>query len=107
MNIFAKLFSNKLHEQNAKLQKELDDLKRSISVKSREASVVVDFAEMNVVSIERMDDNNTDTDIGPYTIIGYKIGTPEQFTIEEWTVYCSDENHEKLVQDFIKFQSEQ
>lgn len=70
------------------------------------SSFVFDFKGMKVFSVERNISDNR-----PVTIIGYLL--PEPFTTEEngvvtkdtireWFLYCDQERHEKLVEEFKK-----
>ena len=76
---------------------ELNDLKRDLIDQSRSCSVAVDFEMMDAFSIERMYD---DGGLGR-TVIGYLKSLPDtEPNVAEWTLYCNEEIHEKLVEEF-------
>jgi hypothetical protein len=96
----------------AKLEDEILDLKRDLETrraeindlrsllkgekaKVRDEECVFDFKLLKAFSVERQWDSH-----GPKTIIGYiKPGTQE---IGEWTFYCNNVRHERLVAEFKK-----
>jgi hypothetical protein len=79
---------------------ELNQLKKELQDKSRSCSVAVDFEMMDAFSIERMHDGGVGR-----TVIGYLKSLPESDPdIGEWTLYCNEEIHEKLVKEFIEYQ---
>lgn len=68
------------------------------------SSFSVDFEEMNAFSIERMEKNG-----GVITVIGHSAdqttwdtsGNATTVTdVKEWSLYCSHDEHEKLVAEF-------
>jgi hypothetical protein len=81
------------------VRKELAEFKASIDNESRNASVVIDFKNMDVFSIERI----TKDDV-PHTIIGHWVYSDAEGDAgkrsSEWILYCSLNIHEQLVKDF-------
>ena len=61
---------------------------------SYSCEVIIDFAGLNAVSIERQ----VDDDGLEHTVIGYVNGD-----IQEWYVYCSRENHSILCKQFADY----
>lgn len=70
-----------------------------------------DFARMNAFAIER---NVSSSTREVCTIIGYILKEPVVFTdgnvsekdvVREWYLYCSQEQHEKLVKEFNEYRS--
>jgi hypothetical protein len=103
------MFNNKaLLEEIEDLKRENASLKDTINSKDdRTLSVVYDdidscnfgfdWAKVNAFSIER----NHRTDFGSvvaYTLIGYL--RPEDNTVGEWTLVCSQEEHNRLAAQF-------
>ena len=78
---------------------ELNDLKRDLIDQSRSCSVAVDFEQMDAFSIERMQEQGVGR-----TVIGYLKSLPDTDpNIAEWTLYCNEEIHEKLVEEFRQY----
>lgn len=78
---------------------ELNQLKKDLADKSRSCSVAVDFEMMDAFSIERMYKDGISR-----TVIGYLKSPPDADPdIGEWTLYCNEEIHEKLVKEFIDY----
>lgn len=78
---------------------ELNQLKTDLENKSRSCSVAVDFEMMDAFSIERMHENGVGR-----TVIGYLKSLPDTDPdVGEWTLYCNEEIHEKLVKEFIEY----
>lgn len=102
--------------------KELDDLKaENAELKARvagfekilaevnsdltKAKPVLDFDSMRIFSIERMANDNK-----PCTVVGYFIAEPvlssdgemivQKDVVHQWYLYCNNERHEELVNDF-------
>jgi hypothetical protein len=109
--------SYKLASENVKLQQKINHLEDQLK-QYRErlegdfakASFSVDWATMNVFSIER---NMAGAD-GTKTILGYMMAEP--FTtvendvtykdvVREWTLYCSHEEHQRLVAEFNEYRN--
>ena len=93
---------------NAFLKSEIKDLERELQYKKEEVirlrqiidnqkkevcnePVSFDFKAVKVFSVERMWN-----DCGAYTLIGYVLNDETQ----EWNLYCSSEQHERLVKEF-------
>lgn len=78
---------------------ELNQLKKDLADKARSCSVAVDFEMMDAFSIERMYVDG----IG-HTVIGYLNSLPDtEPDVAEWTLYCNEEIHEKLVEEFRQY----
>jgi len=90
-------FTSKLIKQHDKLKAKYDALVDASYKSARDCDVAIDFKLMNAVSVERLFDSD---DGMAKTVIGYKVGNENQFTIEEWSFYCSEEIHKKLIQQF-------
>jgi hypothetical protein len=109
--------SYKLASENVKLQQKINHLEDQLK-QYRErlegdfakASFSVDWDTMNVFSIER---NMAGAD-GTKTILGYMMAEP--FTtvendvtykdvVREWTLYCSHEEHQRLVAEFNEYRN--
>jgi hypothetical protein len=89
-----------------KLEAQVESLKADLKRAREEASAkvmddchacdfVIDWKNLNAFSVERHG--------GPknaYTIIGYYAGSGEQKRVEEWKFFCSQEQHNKLAQEF-------
>jgi hypothetical protein len=79
-----------------RMKAERDDLRSLLKgeqSKVRDEECVFDFKSMKAFSIERQWDR-----CGPKTIIGYI--KPETHGIGEWTLYCNEVQHERLVAEF-------
>lgn len=62
------------------------------------STFVIDWAKLDVFSIERMGDVRD-----AYTVIGYWTTRENgSKTVQEWKFYCSKEQHEKLAKEFEK-----
>ena len=93
------------------LQDEVNALRRKIAMiedESTNADFVFDFNKVNAFSIER---NWSSDGQRPVTIIGYMLSEPVVMTednvttkdvVREWYMYCSLEQHAKLVEQFNK-----
>jgi predicted RNase H-like nuclease (RuvC/YqgF family) len=90
----------KLEDANAnveRLKAELLRLKNNED--TSKATVAIDFNKIKCFSIER----NISSNCTPCTILGYNLLTDTENTgPREWTLYCSAEQHEKLVEEFNK-----
>jgi len=87
-----------LEDNNAGLLKKLNNQTREfdeiINDKNRGCSVVLDFYNTDVFSIERNEGR---------TIVGHWITTTDELQkrqIRQWYYYCSTEVHEKLVAEY-------
>jgi len=107
--------SYKLASENVKLQQKINHLEDQLK-QYRErlegdfakASFSVDWAAMNVFSIER---NMAGVD-GTKTILGYMMAEPVttiednvtyKDVVREWTLYCSHDEHQRLVAEFNEY----
>ena len=99
-------FTNKLEVSNLKVKLEnananVERLKAELlQAKSSEdtskGTVSVDFSKIICFSVERKESNYK-----PCTILGYNLVTDtESYAPREWTLYCSAEQHERLVKEF-------
>ena len=81
----------------------LDELKS----KSRDSSFSFDFGAVNAFSIERNWKNSDESTIIGYTLDEQEIHTDgriiDKSKVHEWYLYCSQSQHEKLVEEFNKF----
>lgn len=71
------------------------------------ASYVIDWSAINAFSVERMWENGHQK-----TVIGYMLAEPVSTTeggvttkdvVREWTLYCSHNEHERLVKEFSEY----
>lgn len=89
---------------------QLDAFKKTIDKINAEipaSSFSFDFETVNVFSVERNINDNR-----PVTIIGYLLPEPVTTTeesgvvtkdvVREWYLYCNQEQHEKLIEEFNK-----
>jgi hypothetical protein len=109
--------SYKLASENVKLQQKVNELEYKIKQYQErldsefsKASFSIDWALMNVFSIER---NITGLD-GTKTILGYMMAEPVttiendvtyKDVVREWTLYCSHEEHQRLVAEFNEYRN--
>jgi hypothetical protein len=109
--------SYKLATENVKLQQKINHLEDQIKKYQERlesefasASFSVDWNAMNVFSIER---NITGLD-GTKTILGYLLSEPYTTSdgsvtstdvVREWTLYCSHQEHERLVAEFNEYRN--
>jgi hypothetical protein len=97
-----------LKKENEKLAFANDAYRKRLVGEMENASVSIDWDAMKVFSVERMWDNGI-----PKTVLGYMLSEPmvttsgegiervtEKEIVREWTLYCSAEKHEKLVEEF-------
>jgi hypothetical protein len=85
-----------LETQLERVKAERDSLRSLINgerAKVRDEECVFDFDTMKAFSVERLFDSD-----GPKTVIGYI--RPSNQEIGEWSLYCSDIQHERLVAEF-------
>lgn len=88
-------------QQLANSNKVIDDINNEL----RDTEFALDFNIFRVFSIERNVSNNK-----PCTIIGYYMNEPvissdgemvvNRDVVKEWTLYCSDRVHRKLIDEF-------
>jgi hypothetical protein len=106
--------SYKLAEENVKLKQHINYLEDQVEkYKTRldseyaKASYSMDWGTMNAFSVERMIENGMHK-----TIIGYLIAEPVttvqdnvtyKDVVREWSLYCSHQQHEKLVAEFNEY----
>jgi hypothetical protein len=97
--------TKKVHTLESELEK-LREILAKVNADIPASSFCFDFDAVKVFSVERNVNNNA-----PVTIIGYFL--PEARVIEdngvvtndivrEWYLYCNQEQHEKLVEEFRK-----
>jgi hypothetical protein len=107
--------SYKLATENIKLQQKINELEFKVEKYEKRlvgeyatASYSLDWATMNAFSIERnlcMDGTQNHK-----TIIGYMVTEPvdtDTFkdVIHEWSLYCSHDEHQRLVAEFNEYKS--
>jgi len=101
-------FTNKLEVSNLKVKLEdananVERLKAQLlKLQNNEdiskATFSVDFSKIRCFSVER-----NESCYKPCTLLGYNLLTDaENIGPREWTLYCSAEQHEKLVEIFNK-----
>lgn len=111
--------SYKLASENIKLQQkinllehELEKYKARLSVEYAAASFSIDWKVMNVFSIERNLCN--DGTQNHRTILGYMTEEPVttvensvtyKDVVREWTLYCSHDEHQRLVAEFNEYRN--
>lgn len=90
-----------------RLNKALDKINNEITA----CAPMIDFDTMRVFSIERLVYNDK-----PATIIGHYMYEPviengvvvsEREKTKEWTLYCNNERHEELVNQFKEWKAKQ
>lgn len=98
-----------LKKENEKLQYANEAYRKRLESEMVNASFAIDWEAMKAFSIERMWENGL-----PKTIIGYMLEEPVTIVegevttkdvVREWTLYCSAEKHEQLVQEFKEWKS--
>lgn len=100
-----------LERENANLVARIKELKDRIDGEYSTAKYAVDWREMNAFSVERVMENGA-----PKTIIGYILAEPVVSTdsdnvtykdvVREWTLYCSHEEHQRLVDQFEQYKKD-
>ena len=79
-----------------RLQTENEQLKNQITNDARAATMVIDFGNMDVFSVERVVG-----DSGPMTTIGHWVVDADGVkSSAEWVLHCTTETHEKLANEF-------
>lgn len=97
-NVNLSVANDELQIRNDQLQADLDALKKKIATEAASASMVIDFTNIDVFSIERNVNDNV-----AYTTIGHwKTKNDGVKSSAEWVLYCSPETHEKIVEEFKK-----
>lgn len=109
----------KLSERNVKLADRVVELEKCIKDHNSEVAVAarndlntsafaIDFNRMKVFAIER----NVNSNNQAYTVVGHFVDEPVAFTdgncamksvVHEYTFYCSQAEHERLVKEFNEF----
>ena len=96
-----------LKKENEKLKYANDAYRKRLESEMANASYSINWETMNVFSVERTWENGL-----PKTVLGYLLAEPVVYTegddqrvthkdvVREWTLYCSAEKHEQLVQEF-------
>jgi predicted RNase H-like nuclease (RuvC/YqgF family) len=99
-------FTNKLEVSNLKVKLEdananverlkVELLKMKTNEDTSKGTVPVDFSKIRCFSVERNECGHR-----PCTILGYNLlSDAENIGPREWTLYCSAEQHENLVEYF-------
>lgn len=81
-------------KENLKLKLNNDNLNNKLYETASKCPMVIDWNIIKVFSVERTIMNGT-----PITNIGYILDSK----ILQWNLYCSEEIHNKLVNDFIEW----
>lgn len=112
---FNKIAQSDLKVENSDLKKKVEQLTTEVKQYERllaqinsdltNCEFAIDFNTMRVFSIERHVSNNR-----PCTIIGHFVNEPvvssdgemivDRDVTKEWTLYCSNERHNELVEKF-------
>ena len=89
----------KLEDANANVERlKAQILRLQTNEDISKATASIDFNKIKCFSIER-----NESQYRPCTILGYNLLTDaENIGPREWTLYCSAEQHEKLVELFNK-----
>ena len=110
VDIDAKEYPKESVKESSKLERAVADLKtqldnaqatiKEIEQRTFNSMVVIDWSTMRAFSVER-----TMSGLQPVTVIGYVIVTVADEhhgneVVKEWTLHCSDEQHEKLAMEF-------
>lgn len=95
-NVDLSVKNSQLERRIEELEAELDTLKKGIESEAAVASMEINFANMDVFSIERNVSDNK-----PVTVIGYWLTDKDGVKSSgEWYLFCSPSTHEKLVEEF-------
>lgn len=94
----------------ADLQRQVQEYQNRLNGEYAKASYSINWDVMCAFSIERMREGDTNK-----TIIGYILSEPVVTTegdkitykdvVREWTLYCSHEEHQRLVKEFDKWKA--
>ena len=96
--------SKTIDELNAQIKQMREDAEKAKESDLQTSTFTLNFSAMRVFAIER---NLHNGDV--CTIVGHFIAEPVAFsdgnvatkdTIHEWYLYCSQEQHEKLIKEF-------
>ena len=100
----------RLTSTNANLAARIQELTERIEGEYSKATYAIDWREMNAFSVERIMENGV-----PKTLIGYLLTEPVVTTddnvtykdlVREWTLYCSHEEHQRLVKQFEQYKKD-
>lgn len=95
---------NLLKIKNDNLSRKVEEYEARLVGEYSKASYAVDWSTMNAFSIERMREGDVNK-----TIIGYMLAEPVVTTednvtykdvVREWALYCSHDEHQRLVKEF-------
>ena len=93
-----------LKKENARLVYANDVYRKTLEGEMSNASFSIDWDAMKVFSVERNWNNGIPTTVLGYMLSEPAIHTEEKVTykdvVREWTLHCSAEKHEKLVEEF-------
>ena len=101
--------SKTIDELNAQIKQMREDAEKEKESDLQTSTFALDFNAVRVFAIERNMHNGS-----VCTIVGHFIAEPVAFsdgsvaakdTVHEWYMYCSQEQHEKLVKEFEQFKS--
>ena len=97
-----------LERENANLLERIRKFELLIEGEYASAKYAIDWKEMTAFSVERMMEGDR-----PKTVIGYLLAEPVVSTdgdnvtykdiVREWTLYCSHEEHQRLVKQFEEY----
>lgn len=96
-------YKHKAEQLEARV-KQLEDQLNTIAHETTNEDFVFDFSTVKVFSVER-----NWKDYRPCTIVGYVINEPytdsagnlqSKESVKEWYLYCSKEQHSKLIEQF-------
>ena len=80
------------------LQLQIEEMQKQAQAEAATASMLIDFTNIDVFSVERNVRDNL-----PNTIIGYWVTDKDGVKSNaEWFLFCSNETHEKIVTAFKK-----
>ena len=97
-NTSLKFEIDRLNSMVEQLQLENKTLNEQITNDARSATMVIDFSNMDVFSVERVIG-----DSGPLTTIGHWVVDADGVkSSAEWVLHCTTETHEKLAGEFKK-----
>ena len=101
---------SRLKADNDNLQRQLQEIRSRENQEYSKASYSVDWTAMNAFSVERIREGG-----GFKTLIGYMMSEPAVTTenditykdvVREWTLYCSHEEHQRLVAEFNEWKAD-
>lgn len=98
---------SRLKADNDNLHQQLQEFRSKVRDEYSKASYSVDWSTMNAFSIERMREGDTNKTIIGYILVEPVVTTENDVTyrdvVREWTLYCSHEEHQRLVAEFDKW----